>query len=176
MPTLLSVTEVRQHVETDLGDDALTRLVEDADLEIIDRLGALTSQVEVLDGEGLQVLPLARKASSITTVVERIEETDYALAANDYELLSDKFQLLRKQGTNYPSVSWRGRVTVTYVPYDETASRKRLLADLVRLAVEYTANKSVSIGDASKASVVYQDEREALFRALLLRNRRLPIA
>lgn len=179
MPTLLSATEIREHLETDLPDTALVRLIEDADQEIIDRLGALATETRVLDG-GDALLHLDRRASSITSATERIYETDYALAANDYELLSDGFRIQRKQGTNYPGLTWRGRVTVVYVPYGgatgEQAARRRLLVDLVKLAEAYNARKSLSIGDASMSSVDYEKERTALFAPLMSRNRRMRLA
>lgn len=175
MPTLLTATEVRQHVETGLTDDALTRLVEDADSEIIDRLGALASQVDVLDG-GVPVLPLSRKASSISSIVERIDQTDYPLADDDFGLLPDGRRVERRQGTSYPSLVFAGRVTITYVPTDETASRKRLLIDLVMLASRYMGVRGESIGDGRIDSFDYKEERNALFAPFLNRNRRLPLA
>lgn len=180
MPTILTVDEVREHVESDLPDTALTRLVEDADQEIIDRLGALATHTEVLDGEGLQLLVLARRASAISSATERILDTDYALAATDYELLSDGYRVQRKQGANFPLVTWRGRVTVVYVPIGgaagELAARKRLLVDLVKLAEAYNARASQSMGDGSSTGLDYQKERIALFGPFLRRNRRLPLA
>jgi len=175
MATLLSLSAIREHVETDLGDDALTRLIEDADQEIIDRLGALAEATEVKRGGG-EMLHLDRKAQSISSAVERIGETDYPLAANDYELLDDGYRVQRKQGDDQPASSWRGRVTVVFVPADETAGRKRLLADLVRLAVRYSAVGAERLGDVSVDHVDYQAEREKLFRAFTGRNRRLPLA
>ncbi len=180
MPTILTVDEVREHVETDLPDTALTRLVEAADQEIIDRLGALASHTEVLDGEGLHLLVLARRASAISSATERIADTDYALAGTDYELLADGYRVQRKQGLSYPQLAWRGRVTVVYVPIGgaagELAARKLLLVDLVKLAEAYNARGSQSMGDGSSTALDYQKERMALFGPMLRRNRRLPFA
>ncbi|MDD5302026.1 MAG: hypothetical protein PHS14_02870 [Elusimicrobia bacterium] len=180
MPTILTVDEVREHIETDLGDDPLTRLIEAADQEIIDRLGALASHTEVLNGDGLPVLPLARRASAISSATEKILDTDYALSADDYELLGDGYALRRKQGTSCPALSWRGSVTVVYVPIGgaagELAARKKLLVDLVRLDVAYDAKKSDSLGDSSRESLDHGKERDSLFSRVLNRNRRLPLA
>jgi hypothetical protein len=168
--SLLTVDEIRQHVETDLGDTALGRLIDDADGEIIDRLGALASQVEVIPG-GEKYIVIARKAISITAIVERIRETDYALGADDYTLLSDKRRVQRLQGSTVPSIWWQGLVTITYVPVDETIPRKRLLVDLVRLSASYTALSSVGVGDVRMTNLDYQAERDKLFETLLGRNR-----
>jgi hypothetical protein len=180
MPTILTVDEVREHVETDLGDDALERLVEAADQEIIDRLGVLASHTEFLEGEGLKELPLARRASAITSVVERIEDEEYSLAASDYELLDDGYKLRRKQGSSYPALLWRGQVTVVYVPHGgataELAARKKLLADLIRLDCAYRARASEAIGDGSYTALDHSAERSKLFQQMLTRNRRFPLA
>lgn len=180
MPTILTVDEVREHVESSLVDDALERLIENADQEIIDRLGALASHTEVLQGEGLQVLPLARKASAITSVTEKILDTNYTLGSDDFELLSDGYSLRRKQGTTEPALSWRGIQTVVYVPIDgtsgELAARKKLLVDLVKLDCEYDAKQADSIGDVSRTSLDHGKERDSLFSRMLNRNRRLPFA
>mgnify|MGYP001566961925 CR=1 FL=1 len=176
---ILTVAEVRDNVETSLIDDALSRLIDNADQEIIDRLGALASQTEMLFGDGLTLLPLARKASAITSATERIDETDYALATNDYELLGDGYHVQRKQGTN-ASLYWRGRVTIVYVPIGgasgELASRKKLLVDLVRLDAAYEAVRSSSIGDVQKTFLDHAAERDGLFRQLMSRNRRMGLA
>lgn len=177
---ILTVDEVREHVETDLGDSALGRIVDNADQEIIDRLGALASQTEVIQGHGLYTLSLARRAASITSVVEKIDDTDYTLAATDYDLLGDGYTLRRTQGTSYPALAWSGIITVVYVPHGgttgELAARKKLLADLVRLDCAYTATQSSEIGGVSRTSLDHGAERDALFARMLNRNRRLPLA
>lgn len=180
MPTILTVAEVREHVETDLVDDVLTRLLENADQEIIDRLGALASHTEVMPGEGLGSLLLSRKASAITSATERIVDENYVLAASDFILLSDGYTVRRARGSSYPALSWRGIVTIVSVPVGgaagELAARKKLLVDLVKLDVEYDAKRSDSIGDTSRTSLDHGKERTSLFAQMRNRNRRLPLA
>lgn len=171
---LLTVTEVRDHVEADINDTALGRLVDNADQEIIDRLGALATQTWVDQG-GRLILHLPRKATSITSAVERLLETDYTLAASDYELLGDGYQVQRKQGSGYPYQNWRGRVTIVFVPSDETVARKKLLVDLVKLDVQYDALRGSSLGDVSRTNLDHAAERNALFQQLMTRNRRMRI-
>lgn len=180
MPTILTVDEIRDHIETGLVDDALVRLIENADQEIIDRLGALASHTDVLSGEGLPVLLLSRKASAITSVTEKIFDTDYALGASDYTLLADGYTLRRLQGTTYPFPTWRGVQTVVYVPIGgasgELAARKKLLVDLVMLDVAYDATASNALGDVSRTALDHAMERNALFAGMKSRNRRMPLA
>lgn len=180
MPTILTVDEVREHVETDLGDDALERLVDAADQEIIDRLGALATHTDVLPGHGLPALPLTRRASAITSAVERIGATNYTLGSDDYRLDANGYNLHREQGSTYPDVGWNGEVTVVYVPYGgatgETAARKKLLVDLVKLDTMYNAAQSDNVGDGSRTSLDHTAERNKLFSSMLNRNRRMPLA
>lgn len=169
---LLTVEQVREHVETDLVSDALQRLIDDADGEIIARLGALAAATEVLQGGGT-FIHLARRASAVTSATERIDDADYPLVAADYELLADGFRVQRKQAGDEPSLRWRGRVTVAYTPESDQASRVRLLVDLVKLAVAYTGDGGSSVGDVRVSTIGdYQAERERLFAALLNRGRR----
>ncbi len=177
---ILTVDEVREFVETDLDDGPMTILVDNADQEIIDRLGALATHTDVLPGQGLKSLPLTRKAASITSATERILDTDYTLASNDFNLMADGYTLERKQGTSYPDTTWNGIVTVVYVPYGgvagELAARKKLLCDLVKLDAAYDATGSNSIGDVSRVALNHGAERNALFSSILNRNRRMPLA
>ncbi len=163
MPTLLDVDEVREHVESDLTDTALTRLIEDADAEIIARLGAVATATEVRSGDGLTRLPLNRVATAVTSVVMRVGQTDYALGTDDYVLVYNGRMIERRQGSTYPDLIWHGTMTVVYVPRDETTRRTRLLIDLVKLAVNYDGMKSADIGDARTSPLDYKTERDNLF-------------
>jgi hypothetical protein len=173
MPSLLTVAEVRQHIETDLGDEALQRLIDDADAEIIRRLGTAAANTDVLVCDG-KILFLTRKASSITSITQRLEEINTVLAANDYLLLGDGYQVERlTQGTN-PQPRWIGTNTIVYVPQDTTISRKRLEIDLVKLALKYDGVLSSSVGDVRVQNFDnYQAERERLLSAFASSARRI---
>lgn len=176
---LLTVTQVRTHIETDVPDDALGRIVDGADAEIIRRLGPLASQVDVLQGGRLD-LHLSRKAASITSAVERyaafgISTADYLLVASDYSLRSDGRRLERlATGTN-PSSAWNGIVTVTYVPADtgNQAERILLLTNLVKLELAFCGKAQESVGDVSAQALEYDKAKAALFVGHLGGGRRL---
>lgn len=178
MVNLLTAVELRKHVETDLGDDALQQLIDASDAEIVRRLGPVVTQSEVLAGEG-EYLPLARGASSITSITERFTVmglgiSDVALAANDYTLLASGFRAERLvTGTN-PSQVFRGAVTVVYTPLDTTAERKMLLVKLVKLELGYSGHIVMTAGDERAQQLGnYADEKAALFRSLATGGRRL---
>lgn len=168
---LLTADEVRDHVESDLVDDALQRIIDAADAEIIRRLGALASQTEVIPGDGLFIY-LARKASSVTSITERyavsgFSLSDLALAASDYDLLDDGYRIERlTTGTNAAS-RWNGQATVVYVPQDRTAERKMLLVQLVKSDLKHEGHLVATAGDVKVQQLgSYAEERASLFRAL----------
>jgi hypothetical protein len=164
---LLTVAQVRAHVETDLADEALERLIDDADAEIIDRAGAVDEQTDEMHGVELATaLCLSRRASEITEVVETVSEDETTLAADDYSLRAGGLFLDRlSTGTNGRS-TWGDSVVVTYTPVDRTARRTRVLIDLVKLSVQYNALRSESVGDYSATSAEYETERERLLGRL----------
>lgn len=162
---IVTVLELRDHVQTDLTDGAVQRLLDDADSEIIRRLGTAASQVDLLPG-GQKIIYAMRKASSITSIVEREAETDTTLAAGDYTLLGDGYRIERLVTGPNPFDVWRGLVTVTYATVSDLASRVRLEIDLVKLAVRYEALGESEVGDINLVHLPdYQAEREKLFRA-----------
>lgn len=174
---ILTVDEVREHIESDLGDDPLERIINAADAEIIRKLGPLATQPENLPGGG-RFLFLARRASAIASVSERFDQgfgyQTVALASNDYALLTDGMRVERlPTGTNPASV-WRGEVSITATPEDTAAERKALLVRLVKLELGYTGHLVVSAGDVSVQSLEdFADAKASLFRPYMTAGRRL---
>ena len=176
--TLLTTTEVLTHVETDLATASLQRLLDGEEEEIVKRFGThaaddstAASQVErFYDVHGQTFVYLSREVASITSVVEKeideFGETSTTLAANDYELFDNR--RLRRLSTGDNSAShWQDYVTVTYEPYDDRARRRVLLINLVKLALQYDATNSTSVGEVSVSSPQYFTERENLFNTML---------
>ena len=170
----LSVEDAREHVETALGDDALQRLLDDAEQAITDQVGALGSVTAYVEGGGTYLF-LPRRAASITGITEAYDSsTPLALAADDYRLGLDGVTVRRiDTGTN-PRLSWYGGpVRVVLVAADDEAVRERVQIDLVRLALNYSPLRTgETIGDysyqnASNSAWNYQTEREAILATLL---------
>ena len=170
MAALLTLAQIREHVETDLSNDALQRIIDSEDAEIVQRYGALSTQTETLRG-GSERLFLSRLAASITSIAEEVGETTTTLAADDYELWWNQELDRDPDGTNGRS-TWGERVTVVYVPQTMTAQRTAVLTQLVQLAVRYNGvqQESVGSGDYSATSADYQRERERLLRKLAPRG------
>ena len=169
--SVLSVAELQTHLETDLTDPAIQRLIDDAEAEIEERIGPLATQTDEIHGEILaQSIYLTRKASVITTVTEEVKSgmayTSTVLAADDYELHFSGRQLRRlSTGTN-PAGTWGDTVTVVYVPISDAARRLVITIDLVKVAVAFNALDSEKVGDYSSKSVAYEATRTALINRL----------
>ena len=169
---LVTVAVLREHVETDLSDDALQRLLDDAEAAVDKKAGELTTETDTYEGEILATaLFLSRKASSITTVTEELKDIDGGyeetiLSENDFKLRYGGRQMERLPDGDHPRRTWGDVVTVVYTPLDETAERTRVIIDLTRLAVQYNALKSEGVGDYKSASVDYEAEREKILSRL----------
>lgn len=160
----LTVSELRDHVETDLIDSALQRIVDAEEEELISRFGPRSSQTDVLCGGGLHIFA-SRPLKVVTSVVEWDGTTATTLVAADYRLSADRRTLERlATGTNQSTI-WSDEVTLSYIP-DDAAKWTRTLIDLVRLALQYTAKGSESIGDYSSSNLDYAREREKLIAQL----------
>lgn len=175
MAVLITIAQLREHTETDLGDDALQRIIDDADAAIVARFGehaeagvfsADDPLVEQHEGGGQYVFP-HRKVDTIDSVLEYIgylggDEVEYELAADDYRLTHDSASMLRlATGTNARS-RW-GRVVLSYFPVTDISRRTRVELDLCKLALQYSALGSEKAGDYSQSQLGdYQTERERL--------------
>ena len=137
--TILTVDEFREHVSTGLGDDAVQRLLDAAELEIVRFAGDPDSAEEILDGYGRsRFITLRRPAASITSVTESWPwNSTLSLAADDYILYPDGLVLERIRGGTHSSHAWRGRVRVQYVPEADVALRQVVQIDLVNLCLDY---------------------------------------
>lgn len=169
--SVLSVAELLTHLETDLTDPAIQRLIDDAEAEIDERVGELATQTDEFHGETLaQSIYLTRKAAVITTVTEEVKSgsawVSTVLAADDYELHFSGRQLRRlSDGTN-PASTWGDAVIVTYEPKSDAARRLRITIDLVKVAVAFNALESEKVSDYSSKSIVYDATRTALINKL----------
>lgn len=169
--SMISVADLREHLETDLVDGAVARLIDDAEKEIDEQHGQLATQTDEFQGEvTANALFLTRIATGITTVTEEIKSggtyTATVLAADDYELKFRGRQLRRLvDGTN-PRSTWGDTVTVIYVPQDDKERRARMTVDLVKLAVAFNALDSEKIGDYSMKAARYEATRQDILNRL----------
>lgn len=168
----LTVAYLRQFITTALSDSALQALLNAAVAAINDVLGEPGEVVEVQTRISGDLLPLARRAGSITSVVEGDGASPVTLAGNDYELSSTRRYLRRlTTGTN-PRWQWRTRVRTTYVPVDDTADRARAAVALVKLDIVHNPGLAAqSIGTwaeqyTSNSAFNYELERASILSSL----------
>ena len=131
---LLTAAQLRSLAPTSLEDAALEILLAAAEQEIDRHAGAAGDVTERFRAERPRVLGLARPAALVVSVTQQgvaLDPTDYALECGG--------ELLRRlhDGAN-PAWRWWGHVTVVYTPVDDTASRQRVQAELVRLDIAFT--------------------------------------
>lgn len=172
--TLLAVAEIQAAFETDLAPGVLQIFLDDAEAAITRRAGDAATQVDRGPGRTRHYV-LSRRAASITTVKEILGDTTTTLAATDYALVMDG-RAIERQPTGAAWPSYGGEVVfgpiveVTYAPFDDSATRKRVQLDLVKLALTYRgAIKTESSGDytadASRLET-YEQERLSLLASL----------
>jgi hypothetical protein len=126
------------------------------------------------DGTGivvaLAVTPLAVVIPAITSIVEVwgdfFNETTTTLAATDYRVRHGGRVLERIGNSVNPRWTWGHRVTITYIPVDDTTRRKGLIIDLVKLALRFSGATSQTIGNESESVPDYTGERERLLDGL----------
>lgn len=168
---LLTATQIREHVDTDLGDTAIDRLLADADAEIVRRYGAHTTNIveTFTPPPGAVTIQTDRAISAVVSIIETEEtdigESDVTLDPADYEVMRER-TIRRVSGGLHSSATWAPIVVVTYTPESDDARRIGVTIDLVKLAVQYQAAQSVSVGDVSISHVDYNRERELILRRL----------
>lgn len=170
--TGLTLDEVRQHVETGIEDDALERLLNEAQLQVTSRFGTDASMTVSVEAQG-RYIRLQRPALTITSIAEFNDQRYplYTLLVGDYELQHGGRVIRRLTGgtTFYANRSWAPVVTITYVPVPEQALRDRVVIDLVRLAVQYNALGQETFGGRTgyqSISLDYFNERERILSAI----------
>ena len=167
----LSVAELQAQVETDLGSTTLQQIIDSVERDITEYVGPTTGYVYESDGdEYSELIRLPAEALTITTVVEYTdavhEPTKTTLAADDYELSSDKWWLRRvSDGTN-TRATWGWHVVITFVPATDTNRRKQAAVQLARLEIVHTGYKSERIGDWTSQNADYEREKVRILNSL----------
>lgn len=158
---LLTASEVRQHVETDLDETGLQRIIDRADADLLQRAGPHVGPItETLPGGGGSAF-VARPIATLTSVREgeRISGATPALDLTlDVRLWAGEGRLERRPaGTRFDQI-----VEVVYDPIDDSERRKRTLLELVRLDLSQSGRGKERVGEYSYAGLDYRRHREAL--------------
>lgn len=171
----VTIEELRQHIETDLVDGALERLLDGAVFDVESRFGSDAAQTIERDGCDKRYISLPRPASGVTSVVEKDEyrNTLATLDTTDYVLRYGGRMLERLNGgTNARGWGWAPLVVITFTPLAEEVIRNLVIVDLVKLDISYEGlNKETHVGDTKvigdKQNLgAYQSERETIMKRL----------
>lgn len=161
MSELLPVAQLRAVVQSALTDAELEAVIDDEEAELVRRLGphgdGATTVVERVTASG-DVLFVSRPVASVTSITSSGTAVSSAL----YTTALGGGQILHT-GAGWPT----GALLVTYVPADDQPRRRRVLIELVRLALEQTAFQGESVaGEHSYTAPNWEERRASLYRRL----------
>ena len=162
--SLLTPTQMRVHIENDLDDTELQRIIDSVEEEMVDKYGPHTTQTDELDESRLSnVLFLSRRASAIVTVTEEYraggDVDSTVLSADDYDLTEEGERLRRLSSGTNPASTWGDTVIVTYTPRDETSKREGVLIAMVKLDVQFQGLEAEKGGDFQSQQENYEKNR-----------------
>lgn len=165
--TLISVPEMRSHVESDLDDKALERLVDAADAEVIRAAGPHDGEqtVTLLHQTGSLVW-LPRPATSIKLLKEAQDEQAIVTVA---ELLPHTYMFtVGGRAIRRINGYWLPIVQVTYTPVPDNSRRVQALIDLVKLEVQYSGLSSEGVGTyrGQGGPAWWNSEKQRILRGL----------
>lgn len=160
---LLTAAEIRHHVETELDDTALQRVIDRLDADLQHHAGPHSGPItEVVAGQRASVF-LARPVATLTTVREgdRITTATPTLDLElDVLLWGNEGRLERRPaGARFAAL-----VEAIYEPVDDLDRRKRTLLELVRLDLAQSGRQRERVGEYAYAGLDYEARRDALLR------------
>ena len=162
--TLITAGQLRGHIETDLSGDALERLIDSADAEIVRAYGPHDGEQSVLvAGRGYRIW-LPRPADSISEIVEwaggeTLADAD-TVSADKYALEHGGRTIFR---TDAPFMT---NVQITYTPIADNPRRTMALIDLVKLEIQYRGLNTERVGSYSVTYMDHDKERQRILTRL----------
>lgn len=173
----VDATIIHEHIESDLSDDAIARLIADAVDAIDDRISTTGEQTVVLRGGDRYIFvprPIGDR-SDVTEIIERWGATEATLTDEQWRWNGGRtLERLIGTGNIAPTVWGWGLgsyqtidVVVTYTPKADQNRRDRVTIDLVRLALVYNGLSDERAGDyMTRSREDYEAEREKVISEL----------
>ena len=165
---LLTVDELREHVETAMPDTALERILASCELAITQWAGPLSfdedDQVvdvtESVSAPGRTLLLLRQAPTAITSMVDIHGGIESDVDPSDVRI---EGRYLRRLAM----ALWGERTTVTYTPTDDSAIRRTVLVQLVQLELNVQPGMAAQgAGPWSETYGKYLRQRNELLRAI----------
>lgn len=166
---------IQHRVETDVVPDELEALIAEAQDEIAATHGPVRSVTPITvdlrgGGTSLDITRPIDTAEDVEVIeYDSLEATadDTTLSATDFRIVNGGRTIERVNGGPNSGVLWAPRVTVAYIPVDDTAKRDEVTIKLVMLALDYNSGRRYDrIGDASAGYADYQTDRSRLIASL----------
>lgn len=157
--TLLSIAAARALIQTPLSDFDLGTVIDCEERGIIAAFDAHYSAqatiAEAVEG-GATDIYLRRRIGSVASITEAraVGGPTLTLAASTYYVWGNQGRITRLPDGS----AWGRLVTVTYTPADDSALRKQVLIELVRIAVnQRTPRKASGYGYTVEDTATAQD-------------------
>ena len=152
-PRLVTADQVREHIGSNSTDtdELLTRLIEEADAEVVSRYGphSIDGPVTEVHGGGTCRLFPHRVVKEMAKVTETDGNVSVVLSDDDYRSWYSGRMLQRLADGSHPRSCWGERVELEFTPVDDDAQRKMAIIRLVQLGLQYSGLKSESVGPYS---------------------------
>lgn len=172
----ITPTILKEHVETDVGEDALQRLIEAAIGDIEDRYGALAEVTEEYDMtvDRWEIRRDRIWTRQRITSVTKLEE-GFTLKPTDLEELvlnDDFFIVFEGQAVERIDTHFRRRVRIKYKPQvADSPQRDRVIIDLCKLMLQWNGLQTERVGDWSGTVGDYETHRRKILSTLVIGSR-----
>lgn len=169
---ILTVSQLQEHIETDLGDDAIQRLADAAEEMIVREAGRTSDVTETRNEWGFpsgrhRIIYSSRPIASIESIKERDhpDDTQTTLSADDYRQEGVRRLIRLQQGTN-SRLLWAPHVELIYTPESDSDIRELVQIDLVKLSIMYSGAQKEKQGDFDFWHNDTATETQAILRRL----------
>ena len=167
----ITAGSLREHIQTDLSNTALQRLLDGANGLVNRQYGEPEQQRVTLAyprGNWSGELPLPERAATI----QKVEYYGSEIDAADYTLSPDGFRVLRNEG-DWLSGEYANEqgYRVHYTAASDLAIRVNCIIELVRLDVAHTGEQSTTVAGVTQSQRALRKARADILSALNDRGR-----
>lgn len=163
----LTVSEFREHFETDLPDDAIQRVIDSVEDEVTKMAGPVGQHTYVLNGGGKYLFFLNGPILSIDSIEETVGDTVTTLDATDYRLVDGGYyaERLYRLALN-PRYTWGRQISVTVTHPPASPKRKLTTIDIVKGELQYNGVAQESAGGYNVSMGDWLKTRTQLLRSI----------
>lgn len=175
------IDRVKKRYETDLDDDEIQLVIDEANQSVIDKFGPHANPLKPITERfrGYSKTIVLSRQIDVNEFVLITERNTYEgwgdeiviLDATDYRINPDLYTIERLiTGLNARS-RWGSDIDVTYTPVNDGNAREEVIIKLTILSLRYEGGfaglGSKRVGDVSLSEADYRSQREALLNSLM---------